>query len=56
MSYYSYNKLDYNSVSKKVAQKPHKGDYPVDPIHELEYYNHPNVKAGKGKSISSNDA
>ena len=47
MSYYSYNKLDYNSVSKKIAQKPHKGDYPVDPIHELEYYNHPNVKAGK---------
>ena len=47
MSYYSYNKQDFNSVSKEIVQKPYKGYYPVDPIHELEYYKNPNVSTGK---------
>ena len=47
MSYYSYDKFEYNTVSKDIAQKPLKGNYPVDPLHDLEYYNNPNVMTGK---------
>ena len=49
MSYYSYDKSVFNSVSKNIAGTPKKGDYAVDPIHELEFYKNPSVMNGDVK-------
>ena len=47
MSFYGYNEKEYyNQVSKELTVTQHRGDYQVDPVSELSYYENPAVKAG----------
>jgi hypothetical protein len=52
-SFYSYDKSSHNSIAKSQANITHPGEYPVDNINELSFYENPRVLAGDVKPFPS---